>query len=110
MSIGVDLQNVFKQNSLPAIVLIVLELSLYIGYTNIPIVTNLFNALGMLKANMSYLFSFLITGIFMGLLPWAYDIYRHTIKPKNQKKQGIFMFLCYGLIVCFVFLTFYSMY
>ena len=93
-----QLKSVFKKNIIPAIVIILLELLIVILYKSNTFITSFLTILSIWKYNLSYIYSFLSTGLFMGLIPWGLSFISRKKVVDPILHTSLFMFISYGIV------------
>lgn len=93
-----EIKKVFKQNLIPAIVIIILEVIIVVLYEMETFMTVWLEALAEIKFDFGYLYSFLATGLFMGIIPWIFALIKRRVPMDKKLTSFIFMFCMYGMI------------
>ena len=93
-----ELTKAFKSNIIPGVVVISLSIIIAILYSNETFLTYFLEDVADLKYNLSYVYSFLSTSIFMGIIPWTFSVFKKRILPGKRIESFLFMFFMYGLI------------
>ena len=99
MAIKDELKQVFIQNRNTAIVIIIAEVILYFTYMYIPLVNSTFQFIGSIKDKTSIVFSFIMTALFMGIIPTCMDYFQHKFKT-DAYKYFLYSGIAMGIVVC----------
>lgn len=94
--------NVFKKNIKGALLVIALEALMMFAYEHVSPFIDFMDLVGSLKTDYPILFSFLSTGVFMGVIPSLISFYRNN-QYTNKPLLLAYMFISYGLVVCSAF-------
>ena len=93
-----ELSKAFKSNIIPGIVVIVLAIVIAVLYDLETFLTFLLEDIAEIKYRLSYVYSFISTALFMGIIPWIFAVFRKRIIPGKRIESFLFMLIMYGLI------------
>ena len=90
-----ELHHVTRRNAAPALVVLAVELAVFVGYKTVRPVRMLFEMLQLAREWHPAPVAFLLTGLFMGLVPWLVQ----TRGGRRRAADGAWLVAAFGLQV-----------